>query len=100
MSPVAGSNTPVCRHKTPDFRPGTATAGSIQLGFQSSEAGALTVLVERPSPGRKVGTACKKAAKKLRKHKKCTLYTKVAAGNTVKRSLTVKRKERRVRLAP
>ena len=82
VDPGPGGPGPVPGDKSAPVVSGLKVAASkkasTQLAFTSSEAGTVTVLVERPSTGRKVGKACKKATKQLRRNKKCTLYAKVA----------------------
>jgi CSLREA domain-containing protein len=52
--------------------------------YALSEAAQVTLKIERPTKGRKVGRSCKKATRKLRKKPSCTRY--VAAGATIKRN--------------
>lgn len=58
-------------------------AGTV-FRYALSEAAQVTLRIERPTKGRKVGRSCKKATRKLRKKPSCTRY--VAAGATIKRN--------------
>jgi hypothetical protein len=45
--------------------------------FSVSEASTMTFLIERRTKGRKVGSKCRRATRKLRKRKACVRYVKV-----------------------
>lgn len=55
------------------------------IRFTLSEAATATVLIERRTKGRRVGTACRKATAKLRRRKACTRYER--RGTLTRRNL-------------
>ena len=53
------------------------TAKGTTIRYELSAAAAVTITVERASTGRRSGTRCVKATKKLKRKKRCTRYVKV-----------------------